>query len=341
MNNIYADRQLAFFFKKIKYASLIQPINAEKEKKKVFQSRDYNPQFQYRDIDGTLNTIIKGLKEIKIIHSTLGTILNERRNEIIQRCLLLKKIGTKEITEISKKIYGTPSQELIHRAEKLVKLEPEEEEKKNNTIATIRKMLSSLLGQGFNWNVKEAEKMVAGAVFNVNDRTIYINKNRMFSDNDIKRLMVHEIGTHVIRSEKGRQQSFNIFWIGFPDYLTTEEGLATYNEKKAGLLTNNTLKTYAGRVLAVNLSLSNSFSFTYNSLLEFFSKEEAFTITARAKRGLGNTSKPGAFTKDHVYLKGKYLIEDFVKSGGDIKKLFIGKIAVKHIPLIPKILKDQ
>ena len=98
------------------------------------------------------------------------------------------------------------------------------------------------------------------------------------------------------------------------------------------------MKTYAGRVLANDLSLKNSFCAVYNSLLEYFPKNDAWTLTLRAKRGLSDTSKPGAFTKDHIYLKGFLNVKKYAERGGDIKKLYIGKIGIEHVPLLKYII---
>lgn len=208
---------------------------------------------------------------------------------------------------------------------------------KFNTVSSIKKILDSLLGYGFKWQVKALD-MVVGARFNLSKRVLYINKNRKFSDDDLKRLIVHEIGTHIARAENGKKQKYAIFSYGLPNYLETEEGLAVYNEKINNLLTNTNLKHYAGRVIAVDLALENSFSITYNELLQYFNKEFAWNLALRAKRGLIDTGKKGGFTKDYVYLKGYYMIKDFVEKGGNVKDLYVGKIGIEHLPIIKELL---
>jgi hypothetical protein len=183
------------------------------------------------------------------------------------------------------------------------------------------------------WKVREKD-MVAGAAVNSKSKTLYLNKNRSFTESDVGRLIEHEINTHIIRAENGAKKSKKMFKYGFPRYLETEEGLAAYNEYKSGLLSPKILKIYAGRVLAVHLALKNSFSFVYNSLLDYFPKGEAWILTLRAKRGLMNASKPGAFTKDYLYLQGFLKVKGYVEGGGDIKKLYVGKIGVEHVPLL-------
>jgi len=125
-----------------------------------------------------------------------------------------------------------------------------------------------------------------------------------------------------------------MFEFGFPWYLDTEEGFAAYNEFKCGLLSPKILRNYAGRVIANHLSLSNSFSRVYNHLLEYFTRQDAWNLTLRSKRGLTNTALPGAFTKDHLYLKGFLKVKEFADSGGDMKKLYVGKIGIEHVPLL-------
>jgi len=143
---------------------------------------------------------------------------------------------------------------------------------------------------------------------------------------------------NIARAENGKKQRYLLFSYGFPNYLETEEGLAVYNEKINDLLPNHILKHYAGRVIAVDLALKNSFSIVYNELLQYFNKDIAWNLALRAKRGLADTSKKGGFSKDYLYLKGKYVVEDFVKKGGDVKELYVGKIGVEHVPLMKEIL---
>ena len=46
------------------------------------------------------------------------------------------------------------------------------------------------------------------------------------------------------------------------------------------------------------------------------------------------TYRGGGLTKDAVYLRGLGQILDYLSSGGRLEPLFIGKIAVNHIPIV-------
>ena len=67
-----------------------------------------------------------------------------------------------------------------------------------------------------------------------------------------------------------------------------------------------------------------------------FDEEKSWRITLRAKRGLSDTSEPGGLTKDYLYLDGYYKVKKYIETGHDIKKLYVGKIAIEHVSLVDK-----
>lgn len=326
------DRKLVFVNKRAQ-PSNPNPINFENEKERVFRDKAYNPQFKYDGFRTDLITAETILKKLKADKSVFGILLNQKINEFTNQINLIKNYGKEDFTKYSIKLYGKPSEELIKRAKAILRLESEDEFAYLNTMSAIKKFVDVMKEYNLKYTVIEKDMIVA-ANFDIAHKMMYINKNRRYSENEIRRLIVHEIKTHIIRSENGKKQRYKLFVIGFPNYLSTEEGLAVYNEERFGFLNNGLLKRYAGRVVAVNMALKNSFSFIYNYLLDYFGKEQAFTLATRAKRGLSDTSKPGAYTKDYLYLEGYYKIKDFVNKGNDINKLYIGKIGLEHVDLI-------
>ncbi len=327
-----ADRELAYSIKMTRISSLY-PLNYEKERQAIFKDKQHEPVFKYGNTKYDLEPLKDRLMKLEIDDGEiLAKVLDEKRDELLKMIDMLLHIGTKDFTRKSMNLYGQPSQELVLQAKKFLNLEEEEEQIKYDKFASIKKFLEALLLTGLNWSVREKE-MIVGATFNLTNKVIYLNKHRKFSENDVERLIVHEIGTHIMRNENGRKQNCRLFALGFPNYLATEEGLAVYNEEKAGLLSNKLMKNYAGRVMSIHFSLKNSFSTVYTQLLEYFNKEDAFTLTMRAKRGNADTSQPGAFTKDYLYLKGYYDVKKFAQHH-DVKQLYVGKIGIQHIPLL-------
>jgi uncharacterized protein (TIGR02421 family) len=260
-------------------------------------------------------------------------LLRKKIRELHDMLNMIRNVGKKEFTKYSMKVYGKPDSSLLKEAKNILKTDEEEVWKRYSRLSTTKKFMDNLVLRRFDWKVKEKE-VVAGAAFNTKNKTLFINRNRDFSESDVKRLIVHEIGTHITRAENSNKNKYKMFKFGFPGYLETEEGLAAYNEYKAGLLSPRILRNYAGRVLANHLSLKNSFNTVYNHLLGYFPRDDAWTLTLRSKRGLSDTSKPGAFTKDHIYLKGFLKVKSFAENGGDMEKLYVGKIGVEHVPLL-------
>lgn len=327
------DRHLYFLNKKIKF-SLVNPLNLEEEKKKVFKDSSYNPQLTYKVSPHSLFELRKELMNLHFDDSILGKLLHHKRNELLKTVMMLEHIGTPRFTACALNVYGRPSKDLVQKARHLLALSAEEEEGRYQGVSSVKKFLDAILHQGLHkWKVKEKE-MVVGASFDVGEKTLFIHPRRRFSENDLKRLIVHEIGTHITRAEHAKKKRHKLFLIGFPNYLTTEEGLAVYMEEKAGLLSDAILRRYAGRVIAVDLALQSSFSSVYTSLCEYFPKEDAFTLTMRTKRGMSDTSTPGALTKDYVYLHGYYQVKDYIKKGGSLDALYVGKVGIEHVPFL-------
>ncbi len=326
------DRDIAKIIGKIGN-SYFNPLNSNEERLKVFKDNCHNPKFKYNPPKPILKSVEKTLNELKTDSSVYGKLLRKKINELKYTLLMIKNIGKKDFTKYSIKVYGKPNQALIKASKKILEIDEEEVWKKYSKLSTQKKFSDTFKLKNYDWQVKE-KAMVAGAAVNTKKKTLFLNKDRDCSERDVKRLVVHEIGTHVARYENGMKQNYKMFAFGFPGYLETEEGFAAYNEYKCGLLSPKILKTYAGRVLANDLSLRNSFCTVYNSLLEYFPKNDAWTLALRAKRGLTNTSKPGAFTKDHIYLKGFLNVKSFAENGGNVKKLYTGKIGIEHIPML-------
>ncbi|MDP3917187.1 MAG: DUF1704 domain-containing protein [Nanoarchaeota archaeon] len=325
------DRDLGIITTKIGN-SYFNPTNANEQKEKLFKDNTNNPKFTYLP-QKDLTNIENKLLSLKANNSVYGQLLKKKIKEMHNLITMIKNVGKKEFTKYSLRIYGKPSSELIKEARRILKIDEEEVWNKYSKLSMNKKFMDQFNINNYKWNVREKE-MVAGAAISTKYNTLMINKGKDFSENDVKRLIVHEIGTHVTRFENAKKQKYKMFRFGFPGYLETEEGLAAYNEYRCGLLSPKILRNYAGRVLANHMSLSSSFCSVYNDLLDYFPKNDAWTLTLRSKRGMIDTSKPGGFTKDHLYLKGFLKVKQFAESGGDMKKLYVGKIGIEHVPLL-------
>jgi uncharacterized protein (TIGR02421 family) len=312
------------------------PVNYYSEKEKFFKKEGYNPLFKYEAPSPSISYIKQILKEMSIDDRSMGSIFSRKRDELVRIAEMMESIGSTRLTEISKSLYGTPSRGLVEKAWSLIKIHDLPE---NMFISSkqVRVWLEHAMKRyGFDWKVKERE-MAAKACVECATKTLFIRENSFFTRKFLNRLIVHEIGTHIMRHENGKKQPYSIFALGLKDYVATEEGLAVANEELNHCLTRSTLKTYAARVIAIDKGLKCTFSETFHYLLPFVGKENAFEITMRVKRGLGNTMWAGAFTKDYLYLKGFFDVRKFIANKGDIKELYYGKVGLDDLKSIRSI----
>ena len=314
----------------------INPVNLNSEKEKVMSDPDYNPVFEYPELNFDPLKVQEQLHSIDDHDSSLGNLLNQKRNQFIDRCEMMENRGNSKFSIFAKKIYGLPSKSVLERAANFLSLESEKEQKTIESKQAANMIQAEINHYGFNYDVS-VKTMSASAHVLVARRKIFVKDSFTFSDNFIKRLIIHEIGTHVLRAENGREQPFLIFFHGLPNYLSTEEGLAVVNEERFGLLNNEELKNYAARAVAVKMAMTESFSKIFNYLCEFFSPATAFRLATRAKRGISDTSKPGGCPKDYVYIDGYLKVKEFVESGGSVNQLYIGKVSLGDLPLLKDI----
>jgi len=317
------------------FFSAVNPVNINKEMVACFNNPQHDPQFKYIKYPYSLSAIKKRLVKMSIPKEGVGLILNEKRKELLNMTKMFQNRGNEKFTRWSVRVYSKPSNVLVKKARELLAVETKKSKKK--IIKTpVSYLKDGLQNYKFDWDVKLA-KSASSARVNLSKKKLLIKRGAKFSEKFLKRLIIHEIGTHILRAENGRLQPWRIFLNGFPGYIKTEEGLAVFNEEKAGILSDKTIKIYAGRVLAVNLALKHSFSEIYTEMLKHFHRTTAWKLTMRAKRGLGDTKIHGGCTKDHVYLKGYYEIKKYLEKGGDLNKLYYGKINLDHVNSLGKI----
>jgi uncharacterized protein (TIGR02421 family) len=125
--------------------------------------------------------------------------------------------------------------------------------------------------------------------------------------------------------------------IGLPGYDETQEGLAVLAEYLSGGLDPRRLRVLAARVVAIGKMLDGA------GFLEIFQSlraehqiptRTAWSITIRVLAG-------GGSVKDAIYLRGITRILDALAEGSSLDVLFVGKLALDHIPLIQDLLDRQ
>jgi len=173
----------------------------------------------------------------------------------------------------------------------------------------------------------------------------------------LTKLIVHEVETHVIRKKSGEQQNSLLLLQKncLPNYIETEEGLAVYNQQK---LLGNKLQdpedlSYILRALGVCWAKDHDFRSTFERVKkisaqvykkakdknwESRSEKLAWGTCIRIFRGINKTEKPGNYNPLILrYLRGNIAVRNYLKKGGSINKLYIGKVGIEHLKDLAKL----
>ncbi len=329
--------------------SYTNPLNIDEEKDKFFESlnknEQYNPTFiyvpknpmySYYSKNTTLATFKNEMNELfkEIGSDSLGLIFERKLLDLFDRIELIKSVGTENFSQNSEGYYGEITREAKKYAKELISKKINENEKLITFKEAKEKMELALTKRKLKYTV--IEKITPGSKVSVNVRTkeIMISKYITLSESELNRLIAHEIEGHIYRYENGCIQPYKIFSRGLSkETLKTEEGIAVYIEQQENINIDEQLKQYAGRLIAIQTAQRHSFFETFEEMKKYFSPNEAFNLTLRAKRGTSNQERGGAFLKDSLYLQGYLEMLEFTKKR-ELNELYYGRYAISDAPLV-------
>lgn len=324
------------------FHSWLIPVNRDEEKQIFFDTSKYNPVFQYKIDEKMVNAAGNILETIKLPDTIIGDLYRNLKEEYLKKIQLIKSVGEPEkFTDISKKIYGYPENEDSRYVEEILS-KPHSNFTEDVSVQTVVEALKDeIFAAGIlNWKVALVKNIASKVTVKPQDNTVYIKSDYMFYSGEEKRLRVHEVRVHLFRAVNGGRQDYSIFKNGLAGYLETEEGLAVYFEKEKGMLPFRQLKIYAGRLKAVEAALRYSFRDTYEILLKWFPDKIAYRLCERVKRGLTDTSHPGALTKDIHYITGYRKVKQLLERKNCLRELFTGKVGINNIKVIKKLISE-
>ncbi len=287
----------------------VNPINKDTEKKKFFFDPLYNPQFEYPE-----------------------TILPQELHYFTPLSNEYLGIAQKILDRVTKK-YGSHEQYLDETREEL--LSREEVDKVVRDYLS-REKLDKIV------TVKYSGETVARTSMFMN--TLTIREPVTYSQTGLVGMLNHDVGTHLFRSLNDRRQ----VWYNKRDsfhlrpYLETEEGLAvlhSYLPKPDLILRRQSLYYFS-------VWYANEHSFAQlNAALKKYvpDRERRWEFCLRAKRGIRDTSQPGAFSKDQTYFTGVVEVWRWLKKRNfNTKDLYMGKIAAEDVDTLKAIAsKDE
>jgi uncharacterized protein (TIGR02421 family) len=343
------DRQLVDIAKSYDLLLQATPVNAEAAWREFRRSRfEKKPVFYYRPLAVDPALLKRQLYLIpveRIEDPTLSYLFRQKQEELDRQITLLSDVDSPRFLPESLQIYGGVSDWLLNHALELLAAIPprsREEPLRNQLDATeFAKRAQAELGYyqqkaaDFCSSVAVRDDMYAGLMVSGNE--LLIGGKIRVPRRRVEALLQHEVGTHLVTRYNGHHQPFRQLEVGLAGYDGLQEGLAVLSEYLVGGLSRTRMRILAARVVAARKMLDGAtFVESFQSLdREYgFTQRTAYTVTMRIYRG-------GGLTKDAVYLRGLLQILRYLREGGDLEPLFVGKIASGHLPFIVELSHRQ
>jgi uncharacterized protein (TIGR02421 family) len=339
------DRQLAAIDRSFDLLLQATPVNAESAWREFRRARfEKPPVFYYRPlaVDPTLLKRQLYLIPVERIEDpTLAYLFRQKQEELDRQITLLTDVDTPRFLPESLQIYGGVSPWLLQHAQELLDRVPIRSGRISQhgslTATQFAQRAQQELGyyqqqcDDFSASVAVRDDMYSGMM--VSGNQLLIGGRTRVARKRVDALLQHEIGTHLVTRYNGLQQPFQQLEVGLAGYDGLQEGLAVLAEYLVGGLSPNRMRVLAARVVAAHHLLERApFVDTFRVLNRnlVFAQRTAYTITMRVYRG-------GGLTKDAVYLRGVLQILRYLREGGELEPLFLGKVASAHLPLIAEL----
>lgn len=334
------DKKIAEIDSQIHLLSALKPRNLIEEKEVFLKNPTLSPQFIYKSPKADLEVLLKELEKLpqKVMHP-LFPLYKDKIKEIQRKIYLIKNLNNSNFKIYSELLYGKADTKLYKQARQFLrKAKPQED---NSSVLKFREVLEQLehflkTNHLSHWQIKVLENATTDMQVN-KEGSIFIKKGAVFTANRLQALIAHEIETHIYRSENGKKQQFALLARGTANYLTTEEGLAIYNQNILELPLGDKLLWPALNVIAAYLSNRMSFVDLFYTLKKKYDLDDelAWKLCVKVKRGLCDTSQKLTFTKDIIYFKGEKMIQAYLKnSQNKIEDLYIGKVALEDLDVL-------
>jgi len=323
----------------------LTPVNAA-EAWADFERSDFgtSPTLRLRPLGFEPDLVRRDLYDLeveKVTDPALHALFRAKRDEIARQVTALEDRDTTRFVYASLQLYGGVAPPLVSAAEELLELIP-------GQAPSTRSVTAGVFAEAARAEVERYRAVYPEFPSHVEVRDdiselmvsfgrLLIPEAATIRADRVEALLHHEVGTHVVTYENGARQPLSVFTIGLPGYDETQEGLAVLAEYLTGGLDPRRLRVLAARVVAIAEMLDGA------EFLEIFESlrndrgipaRTAWSIAIRVVVG-------GGSVKDAIYLRGITRLLDLLAEGGSLDALFVGKLALDHIPLVQDLLDRQ
>jgi uncharacterized protein (TIGR02421 family) len=343
-----ADRALADIESSFEFLLLVSPVNAN-EAWRAFRDSHFErtPEFHYRllpvDPD-LLKRSLYALELERIADPAMASLLRDKREELDRQITMLAERNTDDFRLSSMKLYSPVDDVLLVVARSLLEQVHASRRHDDDDVVVDAREFARLARTEIE-HYRAAYPALAAEVqtrpdlvgLMVSRGNLLIGERLALHPSRVEALLHHEVGTHVLTYYNGLAQPLTQFATGLAHYDELQEGLAVTTEYLAGGLDASRMRTLAARVLAVHSVESGAdYMETFRMLTREYGFYEgtAFDIAERVHAS-------GGFTRDVIYLRGVVRLLEYLRAGGDLEPLFIGKIAARHTDIVAELRERE
>jgi uncharacterized protein (TIGR02421 family) len=338
------DRELADIESSFSLLLLVGPVNAD-EAWTQFRDGGFErtPDFRYRFLPVDPDLLRRRLWNLDmedIADPAMASLLRDKRDELDLQLDLVAERNAAGFLLASMRLYGRVDDVLLSVARDVLAA--------TNRAADGRQDGESLTADDFARLARaeldhyrlalpslaadvQVRPDVTGLM--VSQGNLLIGERSSIAAGRVDALLQHEVGTHVLTYYNGLAQPLGQLASGLAGYDELQEGLAVFSEYLAGGLTALRMRVLAARVLAAHaVEQGAGFVDTFRLLTagHGFTAGAAFDIAERVHQS-------GGFTRDLIYLRGLLRLLEYLRAGGTLEPLYIGKLAAHQVEVVTEL----
>jgi uncharacterized protein (TIGR02421 family) len=338
------DEKLAEVSNTFDFLLQVTPTNAD-EAWADFRRRRFEvaPEFSSRPLSMDPGLTKRKLYQIpieKIEDPTLHQLFLDQQIELDRRLTLLHDRGTPQFLYGSLQLYGGVDESLLTLAYEILNRVPSRSRDESPRGAADAETFAARATEEIEYyrnlypevrSKVEIRKDLSGLM--VSRGNLLVGAGLKVPRSRVEALVAHEIGTHVVTYVNGHAQPFRQLYVGLPGYDELQEGIAVLSEYLVGGFSRPRARLLAARALAVRRMVEGAdFVEVFRELDRAydFAQRTAFTVAMRVFRG-------GGLTKDVAYLRGLVHLLTYLREGGALEPLLVGKLGADHVPIIEEL----
>lgn len=339
---LYADQSLFSLLYNFELLAAVNPKNTRVEKRKFFKNKYTElPTFKYEPVKINPYRLKQKLLSIplqKIQDISIRNLYEAVVNSYFDKIDMIGSLNTNKFLYNSLRYFGRPSKKDLVNASYLLHLPEIPGEAKNEPAFDAKDAMKvfqkALDDYNISANIELNNKVISQVMVINSKQSIQFQPSAKFKRKELRALIEHEIGVHMVTTMNSISQKLKIFNLGLPVNTLTQEGLAILAEYLSGNINLKRLKKLALRVIVVDMMCSGAdFIECFDALTEEYQVEEndAFNIVTRIFRG-------GGFTKDYLYLSGFVKIFRLWEEEQDLTPLLVGKTSLPFYNTIEEMI---